>query len=216
MDLRRKPPVLSSPEPSLRTSPRLSVAATSASGSLLTTRARRRLRSPSLHSGNARYRCSATTRFSTASPRNSRRSLLRPGALRWVRAATNRAESRGSYASFSRIQGAGQSAFVIPLSWLCRGFADPGGLLEGREQRDVVEERDRLFVIDFDDPLLAVALDDEVLEVGEIDALDIEPLAERSAQAAGIGRVIAARLFGDLVDAAHDSIVVQVHRRQAD
>src|SRR4030095_1744893 len=115
-----------------------------------------------------------TTRFNTASPRNSRRSLLRPGALRWVRAATNRAESRGSYASFSRIQEAGQSALVIPLSWLQRALADACGLLEGGEKREVGDERDRLLVIDLDDPLLAIAFDDEVPKVRELDALDIE------------------------------------------
>ena len=51
IDCRRKPPVLSSPEPSCSSSPRPMAAATSASGSALTTRARRRLRSPSEPSG---------------------------------------------------------------------------------------------------------------------------------------------------------------------
>ena len=51
-------------------------------GRSLTTLARNRLSAPSSHCGKRWNRCCATTMLSTASPRNSRRSLLRPDALR--------------------------------------------------------------------------------------------------------------------------------------
>src|SRR2546430_2152433 len=70
IDWRRKPPLLSSPDPSCRVSPRPSVRATSASGSRLTSLARRRLRSPSAAWGKAAYSWCAMTRLRTASPRN--------------------------------------------------------------------------------------------------------------------------------------------------
>ena len=71
-------------------------AATSASGSPLTSRARRRLRSPSSPSGRRRTDARPRCRLSTASPRNSSRSLLAPAGAAVGQRGANSARSRGS------------------------------------------------------------------------------------------------------------------------
>ena len=97
MDLRLKPPVFSSPEPRCSTSPSAMLRLRPRpADSPLTRRERRRLKSPFDACGKAPNRCSAMSRFSTASPRNSSRSLFAPATLRWVRAALNRRASRGA------------------------------------------------------------------------------------------------------------------------
>src|SRR2546428_15329 len=91
-----RPPDCSSPLPSRMVSPSPSSRATSARVVMLTMAARSFASSPSERSGNARYTRSVTTSPSTASPRNSSRSLV-VGTLcsnandRWVRAASRRA-----------------------------------------------------------------------------------------------------------------------------
>src|SRR5437016_5919715 len=183
IDCRRNPPVLSSPEPSCRASPRPSPAATSASGSLLTTRARNRLRSPSEASGNMRYRWRAMTRLSTASPRNSSRSLLGPGALRWVRAAPNSPGSRGSWPRRSRTQRTGDS-FTLSLG---ASASDAHGLVEDHEDREVGEQRRLVVVGRLHHPRLAVAGDLDVLRRRVIDALDVKTLLDRAADRLRVG-----------------------------
>src|SRR5690606_6372707 len=77
MDGRRKPPLFSSPSPRRRCWDNSRRWPISASDACLTRLARRRDRSPSSSLGKRSYSMAATTKFSTESPRNSRRSLWR-------------------------------------------------------------------------------------------------------------------------------------------
>src|SRR5690349_5129358 len=98
MDALSRPPVPSSPRPSRMKEPRSSPRLTSASARELTTAARNLASWPSGRSGWVVYSVSVTTRPSTESPRNSRRSFVgRPpfsyAYERWVSARTRRAGS---------------------------------------------------------------------------------------------------------------------------
>src|SRR5689334_21043019 len=98
MDALSRPPVPSSPRPSRMKEPRSSPRPTSASARELTTAARNLASWPSGRSGWVVYSVSVTTRPSTESPRNSRRSLVgRPpfsyAYERWVSARTRMADS---------------------------------------------------------------------------------------------------------------------------
>src|SRR5579863_2648195 len=193
MDWRRKPPLLSSPDPSCRVAPRVKSAATSASGSRLTTRERKRLRSPSVASGKHPYRCRATTRLRTASPRNSSRSLLGPEALRWVSAARNSAGSRGSYPKRSRSQRAGQSALVkaIPgLTAAAAGSARMHPLVEGQAQRDIGEQRHLVIVGHLHDPTGSVTRDLQVPGGREVHHVDLEVLVDHGANGSRVAPAI--------------------------
>src|SRR4030042_1374502 len=70
------PPLNSSPRPNKSQSPSSSEEASSARVSRQTKEARISVNSPSGSSGNSLYSFSVTTKFRTASPRNSKRSLL--------------------------------------------------------------------------------------------------------------------------------------------
>ncbi len=98
MEALSRPPVPSSPRPSRMKEPRSRPRPTSASARELTTAARSLASWPSGRSGWVVYSVSVTTRPSTESPRNSRRSLVgRPpfsyAYERWVSARTRRADS---------------------------------------------------------------------------------------------------------------------------
>src|SRR5690606_36374024 len=81
---RRWPPDFISPGPRIRFDPRSRVRAMAASEDSRTSSARARVRAPSSAFGQRLYSASATTRPTTASPRNSSRSLCGTPALRWV------------------------------------------------------------------------------------------------------------------------------------
>ncbi len=212
IDWRRKPPLLSSPEPSCSASPSSSDAATSASGSRLTSRARRRLRSPSVASGKAAIEVlRRRARLSTASPRNSSRSLLAPAALRCVSAARNSAGVARLVAELARVPSRAASR-------ACSSTAAQSDLLvELRLQGDVGEQRRLVVVGGFDRPALTVAGDLDVLDGRIIDAVDLEVLLEGRAN--GVRRRAAAA--AEFARSAHSASaqqlhVVQVDRRQAD
>src|SRR5471032_2942797 len=120
MDSRRKPPLFSSPDPSRRYSPRSKPRASSARVSPFTRRARRRDSCPSRAWGKRSNNASPATKLRMASPRNSRRSLLRPAKLRWVRARTisswslrySRADAPGDSRKHSRFS---HAEFVVEL-----------------------------------------------------------------------------------------------------
>src|ERR1700704_4497759 len=219
IDWRRKPPLLSSPDPRCRVSPRPSVSATSASGSRLTTLARRRLRSPSAACGKAAYRWCAMTRLRTASPRNSSRSLLGPEALRWVRAVRNSDRSRGWGPPRSCTQRPGQSALVMSRGSASSRMGAPlvvtavtgaHDLVEGDVQRYVSEQRRFIVVPGLDYPRRPLAPHLDVLDGGKLDHVDLKVPVDRVTDRR---RIAAAP---GVVNRPHHLHVVQIQRRQAD
>src|SRR5262245_53916269 len=99
MLLLSRPPLISSPRPSRTNRPSPRSRAASARAPMLTMAARSLASSPSGISGNSRKAMSVTTTPSTASPRNSSRSLLTGRSCsnacdRWVRASWRNEPSR--------------------------------------------------------------------------------------------------------------------------
>src|ERR1700752_4760027 len=135
IESRRKPPLLSSPGPRRSRSPISASRAIAASAAPFTSAARRRVISPSSARGCCSKMSSATIRLTSASPRNSSRSLLYWPALRCVSAC----------ASSSGFANGCPSARDASLA---TGVAQKDRLVEHRDEIDVVHEVDALLVGD--------------------------------------------------------------------
>src|SRR6478609_8343367 len=220
MDSRRKPPVRSSPLPSRSTAPIPIRAPICASGPALTSRERRRLRSPSSASGKRRYSSSAMSRPSTASPRNSSRSLLSSVALRCVSAARNSAGCRGSRPSSSCSQAEVASCApgaVISLPWLRMDRSlHRDALVEVHQHRDAPEQLDLVFVVGLDEPLLAVSRHGNIVYKGIVDAFDVPASLQCLAHFHLVQLPIALEFRGCLGERSIYFHVIEVHRRQPD
>src|SRR5690606_23431730 len=159
---RRWPPDFISPGPRINFGPRSRVRAIAASEDSRTSSARARVRAPSSAFGQRLYSASPATRPTTASPRNSSRSLCGNPALRWVIACASRSWSAKACPAKRTGPGSGAIAHV-------------GQRLVGVELADDVEVADQRladFVIDRHVPahalLAPLQLDVLGLHVGRV------------------------------------------------
>src|SRR6476661_274807 len=173
IDGRLCPPDRDSPSPSRRSWGRPSASASWCSVSCFTRFARTRDRSPSGRSPNFSYSIAATARLSTASPRNSRRSLCSDEKLRWVRACSSRPGRA------KRCCSRGCSCARTGASPFTRAAGSLGGVgvLEQQERRP--EHVDLLVVGKGDDVAITFLGDRNVLGTDGLHVVDVGGLLER-------------------------------------
>src|SRR5690606_32307021 len=176
MESRRWPPDFISPGPSVMRAPRSMSRAIRASADSRTSSARARVMAPSSAFGQRRYSASATIRPTSASPRNSRRSLCGAPALRCVSAWASSAGSRNTCPAMRA------SASVDRTG--------PGQHLRGLELAHDVEVGDQRlahFVLHVHLPAGADALDVDVLRLDVVGVADVEAAEEQVLDLARLG-----------------------------
>src|SRR5690606_18534885 len=206
IESRRWPPDFISPGPKVSHSPTASRRATSASEDSRTSSARARVSEPSSALGQRAYSASDTIRPSTASPRNSSRSLCGAPALRWLRACRSSAGSTNVCASNA------------PACGSVRGTAGPGQVLARMEPAHRIEVGDHglaHLVLHVHLPAGVLAHDLDVLLLDVLRVADVEPAEEQVLDLAR--RVVAhARLGRQALERGLDAVVLGVHREQLD
>src|SRR5690606_16613471 len=173
-----------------------------ASASPLTRLERNLDSSPSSAAPNSRNTSIATTQLSTASPRNSSRSLCGPPALRCVSAASSSAGSRHSYPSASRCHST--------ALFTCRLGADHGRILlrqthclvEVDRERDVADEGRVGSVSRTHRVAVADAFDLDLLRIQAMDVFDGPAPVQGRQQLARTGHAVG-MLFGGLLHRPH-------------
>src|SRR5690606_2758657 len=206
IESRRKPPDFSSPGPRVRRSPSCSSRAMTASEASRTSSARARVRTPSSALGQRWYRASAAIRLTTASPRNSSRSLCGEPALRWVSACCSSDGSANAWPIRSR---------TTVRSFLATTTA-PGKRLAGVEVAhhvQVVNQRTTHLVADVHHPAAVGALALHVLRLPVPGIVDV-PAAEEQVLDARRIHVRHARLVGQALQGRLHRVVLLVHREQ--
>src|SRR5690606_38866693 len=201
IESRRWPPVFISPGPSTSFGPRSRLRAMPASADSRTSSARARVSAPSSAFGQCRYSASATNWLTSASPRNSSRSLCGLPALRWVSACASSAVS----------------ANACPANARGVGSLPPGTArhhLFGVELADHVQVRHQVlaaFVVHGHLPPAVGGLD---LQHLRLDDLDVVALETPAAQIADLF-LRATGCLGILRDRGQhllDRVVLDVHR----
>src|SRR5690606_10730280 len=206
IESRRWPPDFISPGPRVSHSPTASRRATSASEDSRTSSARARVSEPSSALGQRAYSASDTITPSTASPRNSSRSLCGAPALRWVSACWSREGSTNAYASNPPARGS------------VRSTAACAQVLAGVEAAHRLEVGDHWLAhlvghVHLPAVVHALDLDVFLLDVGCV--ADVEPAEEQILDPPR--RVVAHAGFGrQALERGLDAVVLGVHGEQLD
>src|SRR5687768_1596805 len=165
IESRRCPPVFISPGPIFRCAPSSSWRAITASADSRTSSARARVRVPSSALGQRWNNASATSRLTSASPRNSSRSLWGLPALRWVRARASSAALPKAWPAKASPTAPGMASFLAWTTVL--------QVLGGVELADHVEVADDRFAHLVGHPHPPAAFDALDLDVVGLDILGV-------------------------------------------
>src|SRR5690606_3205244 len=205
IESRRKPPDFSSPGPRVRRSPSSSWRAITASEASRTSSARARVSTPSSALGQRWYRASAAIRLTTASPRNSSRSLCGEPALRWVSACCSSDGSANAWPIRSRTSLRSFLATTAPR----KGLAG----IEVAHHVQVVDQGPAHLVGDAHHPAAVGALELHVLRLHVLGIVDVQAAEEQLLDPlrAHVGH---ARFVGQALHRRPHRIVLLVHREQ--
>src|SRR5690606_9967938 len=204
IESRRKPPDFSSPGPRVRRWPSSRSRAMTASEASRTSSARARVSTPSSALGQRWYSASAASRLTTASPRNSSRSLCGVPALRWVSACCSNDGSANAWPIRSRRM---VRAFATTTPRQCLGA------VEVAHHVQVVDQRAPDLVGHAHVPAAFAALELHVLRLHVLGVVDVQPAEEQVLDPCRV-HVGHARLVGQPLHGRTHRVILLVHREQ--